>query len=289
MRPHDEDRTVHGFEHHVHRHDFLSNDHDRNSRRVWLVVALTGATMLAEIVAGTLFGSMALLADGWHMGTHLVALTVSGLAYWTARRYADDPRFTFGTGKVGDLVAFASAIGLGLTSVLIAAEAFERLAAPRPIAFREALAVALVGLAVNLASAWLLRGSHHHHYDHAQEHGHAHDHGEDHNLRAAYIHVVADALTSVLAMVALLAGARFGWNWLDPAVALLGAAVIAVWAWGLGKRTALALLDADAPAELRQEIVCAIEREEARISDLHLWRLAPGRYGLILSLVSHGP
>jgi cation diffusion facilitator family transporter len=155
--------------------------------------------------------------------------------------------------------------------------------------------VAVVGLSVNLASAWLLRGSHHHHdhQDHGQgathHHDHGHAHGEDHNLRAAYVHVLADALTSVLAISALLAGRQFGWSWLDPAVALLGAAVIAIWAWGLGKRTALALLDADAPEALRHEIVQVIERGEARVSDLHLWRLAPGRYGLIISLVSHGP
>lgn len=300
---------------------FLGADHDRNSRRTLAVVVVAAAVMVVEIAAGTAFGSLALLADGWHMGTHVAALGVSVLAYHLARRYADDPRFAFGTGKFGDLAGFASAIALGLTAALIAAEAFERLRAPVPIAFGEALAVAVLGLAVNLASAWLLGHGHggdgHHHEGHGHarahaEHGHAHNrhgHGhahrtetheqasalgapaaaEDNNLRAAYLHVLADALTSVLAILSLLAGSHLGWSWLDPAVAALGAAVIAVWSVGLVRRTALALLDADAPPGLARQVRDAIETNGDRVSDLRLWRVGPGGYALIVVVASSAP
>jgi cation diffusion facilitator family transporter len=281
---------------------FLGEDHDRNSRRTLAVVVLAAAAMVAEIAAGTAFGSLALLADGWHMGTHVGALGISVAAYRLARRYEDDPRFAFGTGKFGDLAGFASAIALGLTAALIAAEAFERLRAPVPIAFGEALAVAVVGLAVNLASALLLGGGgggggghaphHHHHHGHgAHEDGHAHGGAaaEDNNLRAAYLHVLADALTSVLAILSLLAGRFFGWSWLDPAVAVLGAAVIAVWSAGLVRRTALALLDADAPPGLARRVRDAIETGNDRVADLRLWRVGPGSYALVLVVASPAP
>ncbi|GAA0569748.1 CDF family Co(II)/Ni(II) efflux transporter DmeF [Craurococcus roseus] len=284
-----------------HGHDFLGAHHDRNSRRTVAVIALTAVVMAAEIAAGAAFGSLALLADGWHMGTHVAALSISVAAYALARRFQRDPRFTFGTGKFGDLAGFASAIALGLTALLIAWEALERLQAPVPIAFGEALAVAVIGLAVNLASAWLLgghghghNGHHHGHEDHG-DHAHGqHSHAEeraatDNNLRAAYLHVLADALTSVLAILSLLAGWFVGWTWLDPAMAAVGAAVIAAWSVGLARRTAFALLDADAPPELAQRVRDTIEAEGDRISDLHLWRVGPGCYAAILVVVSPEP
>lgn len=298
----------------AHGHDFLGAHHDRNTRRTVAVIALTAVVMVAEIAAGAAFGSLALLADGWHMGTHVAALSISVAAYALARRFQRDPRFTFGTGKFGDLAGFASAIALGLTALLIAWEAFERLRAPVPIAFGEALAVAVVGLAVNLASVWLLGGhghdhdhdhghdDHHHgpgrhhhghedHGDHGPHHGHAAEEraGADNNLRAAYLHVLADALTSVLAILSLLAGWFGGWVWLDPAMAAVGAAVIGVWSVGLARRTAFALLDADAPPDLARRVRDTIEAEGDRISDLHLWRVGPGCYAAILVVVSPEP
>ncbi len=286
--------------------DVLGEDHDRNGRRTLAVVALAAVVMVAEIAAGTAFGSLALLADGWHMATHVAALGISVLAYRLARHYEDDPRFAFGTGKFGDLAGFASAIALGLTAALIAAEAFERLRAPVPIAFGEALAVAVIGLAVNLASAWLLggggghshghdhHGHHHHGHHHGGAHGHGHGHGHahgatDNNLRAAYLHVLADALTSVLAILSLLAGSFLGWSWLDPAVAALGAAVIGVWSFGLVRRTALALLDADAPPDLARRVRDAVETGGDRVADLRLWRIGPGRYAATVAVASPSP
>jgi cation diffusion facilitator family transporter len=280
-----------------HREDVLGADHDRNSRRTLAVVAIAAVVMVVEIVAGTMFGSLALLADGWHMGTHVAALGISVLAYRLARRYAGDPRFAFGTGKFGDLAGFASAIALGLTAALIAIEAFERLREPVPIAFGEALAVAVIGLVVNLVSAWLLGdgGGHAHDHEghghhargtHAYEHAHA---ATDNNLRAAYLHVLADALTSVLAILSLVAGPIFGWPWLDPAVAAFGAVVIGVWSVGLVRRTALALLDADAPPDLTRRVRDAIETGGDRVADLRLWRIGPGLYALILVVASPSP
>lgn len=313
-----------------HRHDFLGVHHDRNSRRTLAVIVLAAATMALEIAAGSLFGSLALLADGWHMGTHVAALSISVAAYKLARRYEHDPRFTFGTGKFGDLAGFASAVALGITALLIGYEAVERLRAPVAIEFGEALLVAVLGLAVNLGSAWLLgegdghghhgpghghsKGGHGHadrkHAGHGHGHGHGHapadrrhahhdhDHarrsgtGEaaaDNNLRAAYLHVVADALTSVLAILSLLAGSYLGVVWLDPLVAVLGAAMIAVWSAGLVRQTALALLDADAPPDLAREVRDAMEAGGDRVSDLHLWRVGPGCYAAIVVVVSPSP
>ncbi len=276
----------------AHGHDFLGAHHDRNSRRTLAVIALAAAVMVAEIAAGAAYGSLALLADGWHMGTHVAALSISVAAYRLARRFEHDPRFTFGTGKFGDLAGFASAIGLGITAALIAAEAVERLRAPVPIAFGEALAVAAIGLAVNLGSAWLLGDGHDHHgHDHGAHHHHVDAaHGAtDNNLRAAYLHVVADALTSVLAILSLLVGGFLGWSWLDPLVAAFGAVVIGLWSVGLVRRTALALLDADAPPDLARRVRDAIETGGERVADLRLWRIGPGRYALVLAVVSPAP
>jgi cation diffusion facilitator family transporter len=280
---------THSLEHWHHEHVFLGAGHDRNEHRTWLVIALTGAMMLGEIVAGTVFGSMALLADGWHMATHAGALAISALAYAYARRHARDPRFTFGTGKLGDLAGFSSAIVLALIALLIAWEALLRLAAPTPIRFQEAIAVAVLGLAVNLASAWLLRADTHHGHLH-DDHAHAHHLGhEDHNLRSAYLHVLADALTSVLAITGLLAGSLYGWVWMDPLMGLVGALVIARWSWGLIRGAGAVLLDAVPDRERAETIRRTLERDGDRVSDLHLWRVGPGHHAAVVALVTDDP
>jgi cation diffusion facilitator family transporter len=275
-----------------HSHVFLGEGHDRNERRTWLVIALTTTMMVAEIAAGTLFGSMALVADGWHMSTHAAAMLIAALAYLYARRNAHNPRFTFGTGKMGDLAGFASAIVLALVALLIGWESAVRLTAPIPIDFTQAIAVAVIGLAVNLACAWLLRDDHAHHHGHGHGHDH-HDHDHhprDNNLRAAYLHVLADALTSVLAIVALTAGRLYGWLWLDPAMGIVGALVIARWSWGLIRDAGGVLLDyVPEDEDLPDEIRAAIEGTGDRITDLHVWRLGPGHHGAIVALTSSDP
>jgi cation diffusion facilitator family transporter len=286
---------VHRTEHLRHEHVFLGDDHARNERRTWWVVGLTLVMMVAEITAGTWYGSMALLADGWHMGTHAGALGLSAGAYWYARRHARDGRFTFGTGKVGDLAGFASALLLGAVALAIAVESVRRLWRPVPIAFDEALVVAVVGLGVNLLSAWLLggggagEGAHAHTHDHGRDHDHA-DHGHgDHNLRAAYLHVLADALTSVLAIVALLVGRFAGWTWLDPVIGVVGAIVIGRWSVGLMRETGAVLLDASADPTLEERVRAAIEVGDEKVSDLHVWRVGPRRYAALVSLVATRP
>ncbi|MDX3928816.1 MAG: CDF family Co(II)/Ni(II) efflux transporter DmeF [Shinella sp.] len=282
-----------------HDHDFLGRDHARNERRVWLVIALTATMMIAEIAAGTLYGSMALVADGWHMATHAGAMLIAALAYLYARRQAHNPRFTFGTGKLGDLAAFASAVLLALVALLIAWESAVRLANPVEIHFGQSIFVAVIGLGVNLASAWLLRGDDHHHHGHAHHahgdgdhhHGHARrHHATDNNLKAAYLHVLADALTSVLAIVALLLGRSNGWVFLDPLMGIVGALVIARWSWGLIRTSGTVLLDAvPQDEELPAEIRGAIETPTDRITDLHVWQLGPGHHAAIVSLVTPEP
>lgn len=292
---------THSIEPWQHSHMFLGARHDRHERRTWFVVALTAAMMVAEIVGGTLFGSMAVVADGWHMSTHAGALTIAALAYRFARRHAHDPRFTFGTGKMGELAAFCSAVILALIAAAIGYEALMRLTAPVVIHFREAIPLAVVGLGVNLASAWLLFDSGHHHHGHAHhdddsdhdDHEHAHDthhhHGHDSNLRAAYVHVLADALTSVLAIVALTCGLVFGWVWLDPLMALVGVAVILSWSFGLMRTAGTVLLDMVPDRHLAGHIRKALEVDGDRVCDLHLWRLGPGHVGLIAAVVSDRP
>ena len=284
---------------HRHTHDFRGPTDAASARRIWIVIVLTAVTMVAEIAAGSIFGSMALLADGWHMGTHLAALSIAALGYWVAQRLSGDQRFAFGTGKVGDLAAFASAIGLGLSAAFIAWEAFERLVSPVAIRFEEAMLVAAIGLVVNLASAWILGGEHHHHpHGSGGEHGHhrshsdhpqSHDGHEDHNLKAAHMHVLADALTSILAIVALLTGRFAGWIWMDAAVALLGAGVIAWWAWGLLRRTSLSLLGADAPDGLEQAVQDELASSGREVADLHLWSVGPGHFAVSACVVCHEP
>src|SRR5690349_13471286 len=227
----------------LHSHVFLGDAHERNERRTWTVIVLGGLMMVAEIVGGLLFGSIALIADGLHMSTHASALLLSALAYRCARRHADDERFAFGTGKFGDLAGFSSAIVLAMIALLIGWESVTRLLQPVPIAFDEAIPIAALGLAVNLLSAWLLRdhpGHHPHagegdHHSHAHHHHHAHHVGARHadlNLRAAYVHVLADAAVSVLAVVGLLAAREFDLVWIDPLMGIVGAGVIANWSFG---------------------------------------------------------
>lgn len=277
---------AHSLAEHRHDHVFLGDRHDVHERRTRWVVALTAAMMVVEVAAGLAFGSMALLADGFHMATHAGALGAALFAYAYARRHAHDPRFTFGTGKVGDVAGFASALALALIALGIAAESVQRLFAPTDIAYAEATVVAVIGLAVNLASAWLLGAGAHHHHHHGDDDHHHHDH----NLRSAYFHVLADALTSVLAIVALLAGFYFGWAWMDAAMGIVGAAVIARWSWGLLRSTATVLVDAAPPAALQADIRARIESDgDAAVSDLHLWRVGPGRFAAIIALVAARP
>ena len=275
-----------------HDHNFLSASHDRNERRTRYVVALTAVMMVIEIIAGIWTGSMALLADGIHMATHAGALGVAAFAYWFAKRHADNPRFTFGTGKVGDLAGFASALVLAIFAVGIAVESVQRFVSPLAIAYDEAIWIAVLGLAVNLVSAWLLGADHHH--GHAGDHGHyGHDHHDhahaDNNLRSAYFHVLADALTSVLAIAALLAGRYLGWAWMDAAMGLVGAIVIGRWSWTLMRDTASVLVDADAGSERYDEVREALEDGDATVGDLHIWRIGPGKYAVIASLIAGNP
>jgi cation diffusion facilitator family transporter len=288
-----------------HDHVFLGADHTRNERRIWLVIALTAVMMVAEIAAGTVYSSMALVADGWHMSTHASALLISALAYLFARRQARNPRFTFGTGKLGDLAGFASAIILALIALLMAWESLLRLSNPVPIGFAQAIAVAVIGLAVNLVSAWLLAGGGHDHghghhaHGHHAHHSHAHhghgDHAhhaktDDNNIRSAYLHVIADALTSVLAIAALTLGSLYGWLWLDPLMGIVGGLVIANWSWSLMKSSGGVLLDVISEGEtLPAEIRGAIETEDDRITDLHVWQVGPGHHAAIVAVLTSKP
>jgi cation diffusion facilitator family transporter len=272
---------LHRWQHH---HAFGTEARTRGERRTLWVVGLTLTMMAVEIAAGIAFGSMALLADGWHMGTHAAALGVAVFAYVYARRHADDPRYSFGTGKVGALGGFASATGLAVVSLLIFGESAQRLASPVAIRFDEAIAVACVGLAVNVICALLLREEHHHEGGPAD---HAH---RDHNLRGAYLHVLADALTSLLAIAALSTGKLFGWTWMDPVMGLVGSLVIARWSYGLLRDTSGVLLDAELSEARREAIREAIESDaDSRVADLHFWRVGPRHLAAIVSVVAHAP
>lgn len=292
---------THSIEPWQHAHVFLGAKHDRHERRTLVVVALTAVMMVAEIVGGTMFGSMAVVADGWHMATHAGALAIAAFAYRFARRHAHDPRFTFGTGKAGELAAFTSAVILALIALAIGYEAIMRLRAPVPIDFEQATWLAVIGLIVNLASAWLLSDEDHHHdhghghHDHARDddddHHHEHQHHGHHdtNLRAAYVHVLADALTSVLAIAALLAGRFYGWVFMDPLMALVGVVVILSWSVGLLRASGAVLLDMVPDRRLAGAVRRRLEVGGDRVSDLHLWRLGPGHTGLIAAVVSDRP
>ena len=371
-----------------HDHVFLAPGHERAERRTWAVIGLCAAMMVAEIAGGWLFGSIALIADGLHMSTHAGALLLAALAYRFARRHARDPRFTFGSGKFGDLAGFSSAIVLAMISLLIGYEAVGRLFAPVPILFGEAVPIAVLGLAVNVASVWLLSGGHEHHHGHNHTHGHAHgghDHhaghriatsagvmelsifeggvrprfrlrpaprgeariqtrrddgtvqlftlvpqgdfaesveevpephafeaaldlaGErhgvmfaepehahartarDNNMRAAVVHVLADAAVSVLVIVGLLLARWLGWVWMDPLAGLVGAVVIASWSWGLARDTGAILLDMNPDAQMAARLRQAIEAEGDRLADFHLWRLGPGHLGAIVCVQTAWP
>jgi cation diffusion facilitator family transporter len=275
-----------------HEHIFLGDDHARNERKTWAVIAICGAMMVAEIGGGALFGSMALIADGLHMSTHAGALLIAAFAYTYARRHARDSRFAFGTGKFGDLAGYTSAIVLAMIALLIGYESINRLLHPISIAFDQAIPVACVGLCVNLLSAWLLKDDHvhHHGHDHDDHDHHGHDHaGRDLNLRAAYVHVLADAAVSVFAIIGLLAGRELGWVWMDAVMGIAGAIVISNWSWGLVRAAGAVLLDARTSEGLAGEIAERLETDGDRISDLHLWRVGPGHNAAIISLVTHTP
>ncbi len=261
-------------------HVFLGHGHSSAEARAKWAAIVTALFMVVEIVCGLAYHSMALLADGAHMATHVGALGLAAGAYWLARRHSGSGRFTFGSGKFGDLAAFASAIILGITALAVAVESVQRIVTPATVAYGDALLIACIGLAVNLVSALILKDNHAHD-------GHSHSHGQDNNMRAAYVHVLADAATSVLAIAALAAGYYFGVRILDPLCGLIGAFVIASWSYGLIRDSAMVLLDADADPGMSDEIRGFLESElKARIPDLHLWRLGPGHRGLIVSLIS---
>lgn len=333
---------VHTLDRWRHDHGYVGTDYAAAERRTRWVVALTAAMMVVEIAAGSLFGSMALLADGWHMATHAAALGVAAFAYAYARKHAQDPRYSFGTGKVSALGGFASAVGLAVVAVGVFVESAARLASPVTIRFDEAILVTAIGLAVNLVCAWILGAGHHHGHGHdhghvhahdhshghgqGHEHDHDHDHGDghahhhahdtaaqvaapahshsahshsahahapdehrDHNLRGAYLHVVADALTSVLALAALTTGKFLGWGWMDPAMGLLGALLIGRWSIGLLRDTKAVLLDAEVSQDRREALRAAIEAQgDDRVADLHVWRVGPRHYAAIVSVVTHG-
>lgn len=263
---------------HTHDHVFLGSSHDENAKRTLWVVLLTVAMMIAEIAAGALTGSMALLADGFHMATHAGALGIAAAAYAYAKRHANSPRYSFGTGKVGDLGGFASALILALVSLGIGVESVMRLLEPTEVQFGTATLIAVVGLGVNIVSALLLGHGHHHDHD-------PHHHSHDNNLRSAYVHVIADALTSVLAIAALLAGRYLGWVWLDPVMGIVGAIVIARWSWTLMGTTAGVLLDRT-DEHVAAEIRALVEQPgDAKITDLHVWRVGPDAHAAIVSVV----
>ncbi|WP_172294833.1 CDF family Co(II)/Ni(II) efflux transporter DmeF [Pseudoruegeria sp. HB172150] len=278
----------------AHEHIFLGANQERNEQKIWLVIALTATMMIVEITAGHWFGSMALIADGWHMSTHAGAMLIAVLAYRFARKNANNRQFSFGTGKVGDLAGFASAVVLALIALLIGWESLLRLVEPVSISFSQAILVAVVGLIVNLVSAWLLRDDHHHnhshgHHDHRHDHNH-HEHARDNNLRAAYLHVLADALTSVLAIVALFLGRTYGWFWADPVMGIIGAIVISRWSWGLIRDTGGVLLDrVPDGGEIETKVREAVETDADTLTDLHVWQIGPGHYSVIASVASEAP
>src|SRR5690242_18457133 len=285
-----------------HSHVFLGEAHERNERKTWAVIAVCAAMMVVEIVGGYLFGSVALIADGLHMSTHAGALLIAALAYTYSRHYANDPRLAFGTGKLGDLAAFTSAIVLAMIALLIGYESMERLIYPVQIGFNQAIPIAVVGLGVNLLSAFLLRDEHEHHHRHGHMHDHAHEHGHDqlhediqtsyhrdHNLRAAFVHVMADAAVSVLVIIGLVAGRQFGWVWMDPLMGLVATVVILSWSWTLVRSAGSILLDVCPDQSLARKITVRLEQGSDRISDLHLWRLGPGHLAAVISLVTDSP
>lgn len=266
----------------AHDHVFGQDARRPGESRTWIVIAITGAMMLVEVAAGLAFGSMALLADGLHMASHAAALTLNAFAYYYARRHAKDPRFNFGTGKINSLGGFAGAVLLVVIAFLMAWESLGRLLKPVAIGFDAAIGVAILGLLVNGACMLVLG----HEHEDEDEHAHAHDH----NLWSAYLHVLADALTSLLAILALAAGKRFGFVWLDPFMGLVGAALVTRWSWALLRATGRVLLDMRAPEALLEAVRAAVEREPGtRLADLHVWSVGPGIYAAELGIVADEP
>ncbi len=286
----------HNLDKWTHAHNFQIQDRASERRVLWVVV-LTLFTMAAEICSGILFGSMALLADGWHMGTHAAALGITALAYHFARKHAQDRRFTFGTGKIGVLGGYSSAIILAVVALLMAVESLQRIFHPQSIRFNEALMVAVLGLVVNLASALMLQKPQHqegpHATDEAHEHHHDHHHhhgGHDHNMRSAYMHVIADALTSLLAITALIAGKMWHWVWMDAMMGIVGSVIIGYWARGLLRDTASILLDRVNDQQTIERIYALIESDaDNRIADLHIWNIGSNQMAAIVSIVTHFP
>ncbi|RJR35846.1 MAG: cation transporter [Desulfobacteraceae bacterium] len=269
-----------------HEHHFLSDRHRENERRTWVVIALTCSTMVVEIVSGFLFGSMALLADGWHMASHASALSITALAFYLARKHKDNGRFTFGTGKIGDLAGFSSALLLVLIALYMCHESVQRFMNPVPIRFNEAILVAVIGLLVNISSALLLKE--HHTREHSADDEHHLHH--DHNLRAAYLHVIADALTSILAIAALIMGKFLGWAFMDPMMGIVGAVFIIRWSYGLLRDSSRILLDYDRHGGMASRIRHVVEEEgDIGVSDLHVWRLGPGHYSAVVAVRSAKP
>lgn len=272
--------------HHTHAFDDGNPLAERNTR--WAVL-LTAITMVVEILGGWTYNSMALLADGWHMSSHTLALGLSVVAYSAARRMANNKRFSFGTWKIEVLGGYTSAIFLVGIAALMLFQSIERLLSPTPIHYNEAIAIAIVGLAVNLACAWLLKDTHSHHHAHDHDHAHNGHHHHDLNQRAAFLHVMTDAATSVLAIIALFGGKLWGANWLDPVMGIVGAGLVSIWAFGLLRDTGRVLLDAEMDAPIVTEIqdVIAAGPVDALITDLHVWRVGTAKYACILSIVTH--
>ncbi len=274
----------HKLENWQHSHDF-SVKNEKGERRTQYVLILTAITMVVEIIAGSIYGSMALLADGWHMSTHVAAFMITIFAYRYARKHATNPAYAFGTGKVSVLGGFSSAIALAVVALVMLIESIQRIIDPHIIQFNEAIAVACLGLLVNVVSAFLLKDDHNHQHQHHHEHKH-----HDHNLRAAYFHVLADALTSLLAIVALLSGKYFGWNWLDPMMGIVGAIIITRWSYGLLMQTSPILLDGSIEEEYQLAVKETIEKDaDNLITDIHIWKVSANHYAAIISLVTHFP
>ncbi|KZC18728.1 MULTISPECIES: CDF family Co(II)/Ni(II) efflux transporter DmeF [Rhodanobacter] len=278
---------------HSHQFNHIDAKAERNTRHV---VFITAAMMVVEIVGGYWLNSMALLADGWHMSSHALAMGLSVMAYVLARRYAKDGRFAFGTWKIEILGGYSSALLLAVVAALMMVQSLERLFVPAAIQYDDAILIAVLGLGVNLLCAWLLKGEHPHEHGHAHgpDHGHAHGHGHaghrhhDVNLRAAYLHVIADAATSVLAIVALVGGKLYGAAWLDPAMGIVGSVLVARWAWGLLRESGRILLDAEMDQPVVEEIRDVVRQRftTAAVSDLHVWRVGRDSYACILGLVA---
>jgi len=307
-----------------HSHVFLGEKHEANERKTWAVIVLCGVMMIVEIVGGAIFNSLALIADGLHMSTHAGAMLIAALAYTYARRHATDNRFVFGTGKLGDLAGFTSAIVLAVIALFIAYEAIERFLAPVPISFNEAIPIAVVGLGVNVVSAWLLSGDHHGHshgghshggsghshddghahdadHDHDHAHGASHSHADDHpgvpaqatirdnSIRSAYVHVLADAFVSVLAITGLVLAKLYGWLWMDPLAGIIGAVVIANWSVTLIRDTGGVLLDVCPDEVTRDRVRRTIENDGDQVVDLHVWRLGPGHLAAVVAIATSKP